>query len=112
MTGEGRQVADQLGLDGRLSLEQELRLRGAMPVAMGLERLRTAGSLRAAMGLLWRELVPSVTWLRWRYPDARPGPLGTATAYVRRWAWLTGRLPSAMRALMDAHRARREGERR
>jgi hypothetical protein len=103
----GETLAESLALPSRTSVEQALRLEHAMPVAMGLERLRTAPSLSARARLLRDELFPPRMRIRWQYPIASRGPAGLALGYVQRWAWLFTRLPSALRALRRAQRQAR-----
>jgi hypothetical protein len=69
-----------------------------VPVAAGLERLRTAGSTAARTRILADELFPSPEFMRWWTPLARRSRRGLGAAYAWRAAYLVLHAPAGVRA--------------
>lgn len=105
---EGREVCVQLGLEPSPSPEWLLRALGGIPVAEGLERLRTAPGMRQRAKILLAELFPSAEFMRWWSPFARRSRRGLAAAYLWRLAFLTVRAPGGIRAWRRARRQSRD----
>jgi hypothetical protein len=71
--------------------------------ALALQRLRDARR-RDVPKLLWREIFPTLGFMRHAYPYAR-GPIALTRAYVARWRRIGANLPSAIRVWRRAARA-------
>jgi hypothetical protein len=95
---EARGLARRLGIEARPSTAWLLQAAGGVPVAAGLERLRTAGSTSAQMRILVDELFPSPEFMRWWTPLARRSRGGLVAAYVSRAAYLALHAPAGVRA--------------
>lgn len=78
---------------------------GAMPLALGIERLASAPGPTAKAAMLREEVFPSPEFMRWWTPLARRSRRGLAAAYVWRWAYLARHAP---RAVVATRRKRRK----
>jgi hypothetical protein len=101
----GRAIADRLEIPHDMSVEQVLRLQSGPDLTLRLDELLRERSLRARLRTLWKELTPSVAFMRASSPLARRGPLGLVLAYLWRPVWLLLRLPAALRAVREARGA-------
>jgi hypothetical protein len=101
---EGRRVCSTLGIAPDPSVWLVSAVEG-MPVAEGLERLRTARGARARAAILAGELFPSSEFMRWWSPLARRSRRGLLLAYLWRAGYLALRMPGGVAAW---RRARRE----
>jgi hypothetical protein len=82
-----------------------LHVTAAPSEALGLQRLREARR-KDLPRLLWREIFPSLGFMRYAYPGAR-GPVALASMYVARWRRISAQLPSAIRVWRRASAAQR-----
>ncbi|MFL5906598.1 MAG: nucleotidyltransferase family protein, partial [Solirubrobacterales bacterium] len=101
---EGRRLADRLGLPEEVPTDVALRASTPPPVALGLDQLARAGSLRARLAILRHKLIPPAGFMRHWSPLARRGRLGLALAYLWRPLWLLARLPAGFSAWRRARR--------
>jgi hypothetical protein len=86
-----------------LSRRAYLYVTGAPCEALALQRLQAARR-RDLPKLLWREIFPTLGFMRHAHPRAR-GPIALARAYVARWQRIGANLPSAIRVWRKAGRA-------
>jgi putative nucleotidyltransferase-like protein len=104
----GSELARRLRLPSGRSTATLLRMRGAPPLAVGMDWLfGTPGWRRKAL-LVVRKIFPPASFLRDWSPLARRGRLGLAAAYVWRLVWVMVNAGPAFRAWL---RARREAGR-
>ncbi len=101
----GEQLVARLGLPYVRSVEAELRVGPAPPLALGIEQLAQARGMRVRGEIAWRKLVPTPEFLREWDPDAARGRVALARAYIRRAAWLLGRAPAGLRAWYRVRRS-------
>lgn len=83
----GSALATRLDLVSAASAEATLRLE-PVPLALALEHLAETRGWRARLDILWRELFPTVAFMRWWSPLARRGRLGLIAAYCWRPLYL------------------------
>ena len=107
LTAAGRALADRLGLSDEQSVEVALRAGAPPPVALGLDQLARAKTLRARLTILRYKLVPPPSFMRHWWPPARRGRTALALAYLWRPLWLIARLPAGFKAWRQARRKAR-----
>lgn len=90
----GRALMERLGLDPRLAVDDA----PDVPLAGGFRRLAATPGVAARARLVWRELVPSVAFMRWWSPLARRSRRGLAAAYAWRWIYLARHAPRGVAA--------------
>jgi hypothetical protein len=100
----GRALADRLALPDVVPADVALRASTPPPVALGIEQLARADGVRGRLEILWRKLVPPVSFMRHWSPLARRGRLGLLLAYLWRPLWLLARLPAGLAAWRQARR--------
>jgi hypothetical protein len=83
----GVDVARRLGLEQLTSADAALRAEPT-PLASGFEHLAQTPGASSKLRILWSELFPSASFLRWWTPIAKRGLVGLAAAYVWRWVWM------------------------
>ena len=76
----------------------------APPVALGLDQLARAESLRARLTILRHKFAPPPAFMRHWSSRARKGRLGLVLAYLWRPLWLLARLPAGFKAWQHARR--------
>jgi hypothetical protein len=102
----GAELAARLDLPVAASTEASLRARNAPRGALGLEELARVRGLRAKLGLIARNMVPSPRFMRAWSPLARRGRIGLAAAYVWRPIAIVLRAgPAAFAWLRARHQA-------
>ena len=104
LSEHGRRRATELGLDPAPSTAWTVQAVGGVPVAEGLERLRTAGGTRQRVLIVAHEIAPSPDFMRWWSPLARRSGRGLAAAYVWRILYLALHTPGGVRAWRRARR--------
>ena len=109
MLPEGGQLADDLRLRARPSVETILRSDAAPPTALGFDWLSQTPGLRAKARLVREKLVPDRAFMRVWFPPARRGnPLALALGYAWRPLWLLVHAPAGARSWSAARRAARK----
>ena len=113
LTADGGALADRLSLPSRLSERWILWGQTPPPGTLRLHELSSAAGARAKTRLLTAALVPSPSYMRGLYPEARAGTGALLLAYLRRGLAGIRSAPSAIRALRrartDAGQQRRGG---
>jgi Uncharacterised nucleotidyltransferase len=84
----GNELAAELGLPERRSVETVLLTRSQTVLTLGIERLARAPGLRRKLALLGREVVPSPAAMRDWWPKAQRGPIWLLAGYLWRPLWL------------------------
>jgi hypothetical protein len=106
MLPEGQILAAKLGVQRETTVDAVLR-HEHVPVAQGFEQLARTPSLRGKLGVLRREFLPTVHFMRWWSPLARRGKVGLVAAYIWRPVYLA---LHAGPGLIAWRRARRLGQ--
>lgn len=96
----GLSVEDGSSAHALLSRRAYLYVTGAPSEALALQRFRDARR-RDLPALLWREVFPTVGFMRHAYPYAE-GPTALARMYVARWRRIGANLPRAVRVWRKA----------
>ncbi|HVF53266.1 MAG TPA: nucleotidyltransferase family protein [Actinomycetota bacterium] len=105
LDGEGVELADELGLPSRPTVELIIRSRGHSRGALALDWLDARPGVAFKARFLLRKIASPRRFIRDWDPRATRGPGALALAYVRRWIWLARETPGAIR---DLRRAKRE----
>lgn len=101
---EGQRLAATLGIERFGSMHFELRTAG-VPTAEGLHELFAPGlTLAQRVSIVFAELFPKPSFMRWSSPLARRGQRGLIASYPIRWVWLAINVP---RGAIELRRARR-----
>ncbi|HXR31586.1 MAG TPA: nucleotidyltransferase family protein [Solirubrobacterales bacterium] len=106
LTAEGRELAEAIGAGQGANVEAALRL-DWVPTAEGFRELSEADGIRERAAILFRELFPTPTFMRWWSSLARRGRLGLALAYLWRPLYLFSRAIPGYLAWRRASRAKR-----
>ena len=109
LTRDGTELATRLGLPAPSSVTVALLAGSPPPVALGIEQLARARSLRERAAILWHKLVPPPEFIRHWQPKGTDTTVGLAKAYVRRPFWILLQLPRALRTWLRARRRVRSG---
>ena len=103
---QGHELATAIGTEEGKALGATLRLE-SVPTAEGFQELSEAPGLRGKLALVFRELFPSRTFMRWWSPIARRGRIGLALTYFWRPIWLLYRSAPGFLAWRRAGRSGR-----
>ena len=103
----GRGIADELDLSPEQPVGVALRARTPPPVALGLDQLSRADSLRTRFAILRHKFFPPPTFMRKWSPRAAESRRALVWAYVRRPIWLLRKAPAGFRAWRRARRPQR-----
>jgi hypothetical protein len=101
---EGEQLAAELGVPERLSVELVLRASSMWRMALPFDRVAKARGLGAKAAILARELVPTPSFVRMWFRQFRPSGGGLAVAYLYRFYWVTRHAPKGLAAWTRARR--------
>lgn len=101
----GVPIASRLGVASHASTDATLRL-DPVPLALAFDHLAATPGIKARLLLVWRELFPTVAFMRWWSPLARRGPAGLAAAYLLRPLWILAHLGPGFMAWRRARSAR------
>lgn len=107
LTPTGHELAARLALPAPRSVEAALLASTPPPVALGIESLAAAGSVRERSAILRHKLVPPPGFMRRWHPLASRGRLGLVLAYLYRPLWILRRVPQGLRAWQRARRSAR-----
>ncbi len=104
----GVELADELGLPNRPSVETILRSEHAPPTALGFDWLSQTPGLGAKTRLIAEKIVPDPAFMRVWFPPARGGSsLALVLGYLWRPLWLVWHGPAGLRSWLAARRAAR-----
>ena len=108
----GRNLADDLRLPIRPSVETILRSQDAPPTALGFDWLSQTRGLAGKARLVAGKIVPDRAFIRvWFPPARRGGRVALAAGYVWRPFWLLWHTPTGARSWLAARRAAHEAQR-
>ncbi len=100
----GARLAERLDLPTKMTMEIALRSKAAPQLALSIEWLTRAPTLRAKVALMASKLFPPADYMRSWAPIARRGPLWLATTYAWRVVWMALQAGPAIRAWREAGR--------
>jgi Uncharacterised nucleotidyltransferase len=98
----GIALAERLELATTTTMEIALRARAAPQLALSVEWLTRAPTLRAKVALVASKVFPPPAYMRSWAPIARRGRLWMASAYLWRVVWMALQAPAALRAWLSA----------
>lgn len=101
---QGVALAEELGLPFGSSIQLALKSMTPPPVALGLQQLRDAGGVGAALRILVRKLVPPPAFVRHWWPPAARNRRMLLLGYLYRPVWLLRSTPQGLRAWRRARR--------
>ena len=101
---QGESMAAALGVPHDTSVELVLQASSTAKLARPFDQVARAEGLGAKAGLVFRELVPTPSFIRLWFPPARRGPIGLGAGYLYRLVWVPWHAPQGLRSW---HRARR-----
>jgi putative nucleotidyltransferase-like protein len=107
----GRELAAELGLPERSSVETVLLTRSQTVLTLGIERIARTPGVRRKLALLGREVLPSRAAMRGWWPKAQRGPIWLLAGYLWRPIWLAVHAGPALIAWRGAVRASRDSGR-
>jgi Uncharacterised nucleotidyltransferase len=108
----GRELAAELGLPEKTSVETVLLTRSQTVLTLGIERIARTPGVRRKLALVGREAVPSPAAMRVWWPKAERGPIWLLAGYLWRPLWLAVHAGPALIAWCGAVRASRDSDRR
>ena len=98
----GVALAERLELSTTTTMEVALRTRAAPQLALSVEWLTRAPTLRGKAALIASKVFPPPAYMRSWAPVARRGRLWMASAYLWRVVWMALQAPAALRAWLSA----------
>jgi hypothetical protein len=101
---KGAELAARLSLPETQSVEIALQASTPPPIALGLEKLARATSLREFLTIIARKLLPPPGFIRHWWPPATRNRRMLALGYFYRPVWLLRHAPRGLRAWLVARR--------
>lgn len=107
---EGAALAEALELPRNRSVELQLQASSSGRLARPFEQVAGAAGVRGKARVIFREIVPTPSFVRLWFPPARRGRAWLVVGYLYRLAWVPWRAPLGLQAWRRARRAVAGGE--